>query len=232
MSFLDDVDSLQTRLHASSVPRPVLIGVAVLCIVVVILIGSSLVKSLGLFSSASLEINPKTSTNSESAASGEENKQDSAESDKNSQSEIMIHVAGAVNKPGVYTLPENSRVQDAIDLAGGFATNAQQALLNCARMVSDGEQIVVPSIEETAVQKATDGSAATPAPGTSASQKVNINTATLEELDSLPGIGESTAQKILDDRSTHGSFKTIEDLKRVSGIGDKKFENLVEYICV
>ena len=140
---------------------------------------------------------------------------------------IFVHVEGAVAAPGLLELSEGSRVYDAIQAAGGFAEDARHDAVNLARVLTDGEQIVVPSIQ-------TDGgsdAASAASPGTTAG-KVNINTADAATLDTLPGIGASTAAKIVADREANGPFKTIEDLKRVSGIGDKKFSQLEGCITV
>lgn len=142
---------------------------------------------------------------------------------------IFVHVEGAVVSPGLFELSEGSRVYDAIKAAGGFAEDACHDAVNLARILSDGEQIIVPTTQTD------DGSDATPStaasPGTVAG-KVNINTADAATLDTLPGIGASTAAKIVADREANGPFKTIEDLKRVSGIGDKKFTQLEGCITV
>ena len=140
---------------------------------------------------------------------------------------IVVHVSGAVASSGVYELPEGSRVSDAIDAAGGMVDDASEDALNLARGLVDGEQVVVPTVEEhmQELQAAADG-------GASPSGKVNINTATAEQLDTLPGIGESTAQKIIADREANGPFASPEDLKRVSGIGDKKYAELADLITV
>lgn len=130
--------------------------------------------------------------------------------------------------PGVYELAEGARVSDALEAAGGAVEGAAPDALNLARVINDGEQIIVPT-EEDQEQQAASGSAA----GASGmGGKVNINTATAEQLDTLPGIGESTAQKIIADREANGPFASVEDLKRVSGIGDKKYADLADLITV
>lgn len=143
---------------------------------------------------------------------------------------IYIHITGAVVTPGLYGLPEKSRVNDAVVLAGGFAEGADQTALNLARIISDGEQIVVPFIGES--QTNTESSGTQTTVNTTSSSKVNINTASATELDVLPGVGPSLAQKIIADREQNGVFKTVDDLTRVSGIGDKKLETMRDYITV
>ena len=133
--------------------------------------------------------------------------------------ELYVHVSGEVNEPGLYELEKGSRVADAVNLACGFTEEAD-----------DGEHIVIPSIEETSyalVQGADDGGSAQ-----ELSPIVNINTATAVQLESLPGIGSATAQKIIADREANGPYGSADDLTRVPGIGQKKLEALVGLICV
>ena len=148
---------------------------------------------------------------------------------------IIVDVRGAVNKPGVYTLPLGSRVQDALTLAGDVTSSADTRPLNLARRLNDGEQIYVPRVGEvTPTVVATPGSrsvqlnAPTKIPG----GKINLNTATLAELDTLPGIGPAIAQRIIDYRAQNGDFKTIDDLKKVRGIGDALFNQIKDLIAV
>jgi competence protein ComEA len=147
---------------------------------------------------------------------------------------IIVDVRGAVNKPGVYTLPLGSRVQDALTLAGDVASSADTRSLNLARRLNDGEQIYVLLVgEATPTVVATTGrgvqlNAPTKIPG----GKINLNTATLAELDTLPGIGPAIAQRILDYRAQNGDFKTIDDLKKVRGIGDALFNQIKDLIAV
>lgn len=138
---------------------------------------------------------------------------------------IQVHVAGEVNKPGVYKLDEGSRIMDAVTAAGGFTLKADQNSLNLAKVLEDGEQILISSIDASQSQSTQANS------GTN-NGKVNINTADLTLLQTLNGVGPSTAQKIIDYRSANGKFKAIEDLKKVSGIGDKTFEKFKDQICV
>ena len=142
---------------------------------------------------------------------------------------IFVHVEGAVAAPGLFELSEGSRVYDAIQAAGGFAEDARHDAVNLARVLTDGEQIIVPTIQTEGGSDDTPSTAASPGTATG---KVNINTADAATLDTLPGIGASTAAKIVADREANGPFKTIEDLKRVSGIGDKKFTQLEGCITV
>jgi competence protein ComEA len=147
---------------------------------------------------------------------------------------VIVDVRGAVAQPGVYTLPAGSRVQDALAQAGNVLPNAETRNLNLARKLNDGEQVYVPTVgEATAPPPAAPGksnasSAATKTP----IGIININTATLEELDALPGIGPSLAQRIVDYREQNGAFQKIEDVKKVRGIGDALFGDIKDMITV
>ncbi len=147
---------------------------------------------------------------------------------------LVVDVRGAVSNPGVYTLPAGSRVQDALALAGDVLANADTRTLNLARKLNDGEQIYVPAQgEATPVPPASSRSATsrTPTPAVPAG-KININTATLAELDALPGIGASIGQRIIDYRTQNGNFQKIDDLKKVRGIGDALFAQIKDLITV
>src|SRR2546423_882860 len=138
--------------------------------------------------------------------------------------ELFVNVVGAVRRPGLYRLREGSRVASAVARAGGVTRNAQVELVNLAARVSDGEQIVVPRRESgTAVGSAGGG-------GTS-SGPVHLNSATLEQLDTLPGVGPVTAQKILDYRQTHGAFGSVDELDAIPGIGPARLEQLRDLVA-
>jgi competence protein ComEA len=149
--------------------------------------------------------------------------------------EVYVHVAGAVRHPGVYRLPAGSRAIDAIEEAGGTLGSAATDALNLARTVSDGEQLLVPK-EGEEVAPAGQTTAATPQPQSVESAPsggpVNINSADAQALDSLPGVGPSTAAKIIQDREANGPFASPDDLGRVSGIGPKKLNALAGLITV
>lgn len=149
---------------------------------------------------------------------------ESEEISENSESEkinktIFIDIAGEVVNPGLYELAEGSRVNDAIMLAGGLTEDADLIDINRAYILSDGLKIVIPSKNDTV--NSVQGS-----------RKININLATASELCTLDGIGESTAQKIINYRKAHGFFKSIEGIKNVPGIGDAKFNQFKDYITV
>jgi len=147
---------------------------------------------------------------------------------------VVVYITGAVVRPGLYSLPEKSRVGDAIDAAGGFLADAEKSEFNLAALVEDGTQIDVPFVaNSTAQATAPFNVIKTPTPiGTPANNLININTASLAELDALPGIGPTTAQKIIDYRNQNGPFASIEDIKRVPGIGNATYENIKNLITV
>lgn len=154
---------------------------------------------------------------------------------------VVVHVTGAVIRPGVVTLGEGSRVNDAISAAGGVSPDADTQQLNLARVLTDGEQIRVPRIGEVLPDPAPQsGAAATPGAGTdpgkpgagSASGTVNINTASASDLEKLPGIGPALAQRIVEYRDSHGPFASVDALTDVPGIGKAKLEALREQATV
>jgi competence protein ComEA len=141
--------------------------------------------------------------------------------------EIIVYVTGEVNKPDVYKLKEGSIVKDAITKAGGATKDADLIAINLAKRVSDGEEIIVPK------KGAQNKSAANLAPAPSEKDgKININTADLATLEKLPGIGEVKANAIIQYRKEHNGFKTIHEITRVSGIGEKTFEKIRDLITV
>ena len=154
---------------------------------------------------------------------------------------VVVHVTGAVTRPGVVVLGVGSRVTDAIDAAGGVTPDADAEQLNLARVLTDGEQIRVPRIGEILPDPAPQPSgAATPGAGTGsgkpgdggASGTVNINTASASELEKLPGIGPALAQRIVEYRDSHGPFASVDALTDVPGIGKAKLEALREQATV
>jgi competence protein ComEA len=141
---------------------------------------------------------------------------------------LVIDVAGAVRKPGVYRMAAGDRVEDALKRAGGATSRADLSQINRAGKLEDGRQILVPH--------RAPRSQAPPAPAAGApaapSLPVNLNTATLEQLDTLDGVGPATAQKIIDFRTAHGGFGSVDDLDQIPGIGEKKLAGLREQVRV
>lgn len=145
---------------------------------------------------------------------------------------ILVHVAGNVARPGVYELPAGARVQDAVDAAGGPSAEAQLHALNLAAPLQDGSRIYVPSTAEAASVSAQVYGAEGAGAGGDASGPLNINTASLEQLQTLNGIGPVLAQRILDDRTRNGPYRSVDDLLRVSGIGPKLLAALAPHVTV
>ena len=142
---------------------------------------------------------------------------------------ITVDVKGAVKSPGIYDLPVGSRVNDAVQKAGGLTEQADSKSLNLAQKVSDEALVYVPTKGEEAASQQT-GSGTTSL--TSKEKKVNLNKASLEELKQVKGLGGKRAQDIIDHRETNGKFKSVEELKKVSGIGAKTIEKLKDYVTV
>lgn len=151
---------------------------------------------------------------------------------------IAVHVIGAVPRPGLYEFSEGARIQNAIDAAGGLLTSANIESINLAALLEDGQQLNIPykdgqqtSLEDPNSTLELPNDSATPETSTN-SELININTATKEELDSLPGIGPTIAQRIIDYRTENGNFSTIDDIKNVSGIGPATFDEIKDLITV
>ena len=147
--------------------------------------------------------------------------------------EIVVYVAGAVNRPGVVQLAEGARAKDAVDACGGFLPTADTNGVNLAQKLKDGMQVTVPERMTAVAQDATaaDGAqtrTAKPLP----EGMVNINTADIKELDKLPGVGPATAKRIIEYRTENGDFQSPEEIKRVKGIGDAKYEKMKDKIVL
>lgn len=146
---------------------------------------------------------------------------------------IYVYVCGSVNEPKVVTCNSGARIYELIEMCGGFCEDADRTKLNLAETVKDGDKIYVPAYgenyEETNALGAVGDSKNT---GITASGLININSASLEQLTTLPGIGESRAADIISYRQSNGGFKSIEDIKNVSGIKDASYNKIKDYICV
>ena len=163
---------------------------------------------------------------------------------------IMVYITGEVKNPGIYELEENSRIKDVIEKAGGLKETADITDINLATILQDEDKITIPSKEENKQEKQNTEkiqsnkqsktteksqnttSISTNTTGKNQNTKVNINTATQTELETLPGIGPSTASKIVSYRKENGKFKSIEEIKKVNGIGESKYKKIKELIKV
>ncbi|KKB43580.1 helix-hairpin-helix domain-containing protein [Bacillus thermotolerans] len=167
----------------------------------------------------------------------EEGPSEPAEQEVAESSVLMVDVKGAVEAPGIYSMNNGDRINDVIAKAGGFQEEADPTAVNLAQKLQDEMIIYVPKAGEEvpampAASSGTPSSGTAGSPGASTTERVNINTATLDQLQQLPGIGASKAQAIIEYRETSGLFAQPEDLKNVSGIGDKTFEKLASHIVV
>jgi len=146
---------------------------------------------------------------------------------------VTVHVAGAVRRPGLYRLPAGSRIDDALHRAGGPARRADLTAVNLATKLEDGRQVIVPErLPASARAASAAGSPAPPSAGTAPNALVNLNTATLEQLDTLDGVGPGIAQRILDYREQHGGFRRVEELAEVPGIGAKRLASLTPQVSL
>lgn len=152
---------------------------------------------------------------------------------------VAVHVSGQVKKPGLVTVPATARVNDAIQAAGGASAEADPDQLNLAASVRDGEKIYVPAQGETVpaspqnpARKTDSMQSFSTKPQSNVVGKISLNTASSVELEQLPGVGPATAAKILEYRSSRGSFKSIEEIQEVKGIGPKKFEKMRPFLAL
>ena len=150
---------------------------------------------------------------------------------------VIIHISGAVKTPGVYQLKSTDRVVDAVKIAGGITERANPDAINLAALLKDGQKIIIPYKISNQVTVESDKNISKNieevySSSSSPSDQININTADDNTLQSLPGIGPVLSQKIIDYRNQNGLFEVIDDIKDVSGIGEKKFEGIKDLICV
>jgi competence protein ComEA len=215
------INSFLRRAGLSNVSKPVLVCIAIF------LIAAIVAALIHFWPSQSAETeNQDFQIESSNATSVE------------SASKILVDIEGCVKNPGLYEFDVDARVGHAIEIAGGFTKYAARDSINLAEKLTDGMQLYVLSKKEQKSQNAS-GSASSSSSGASSSssnssnqEKINLNTATAQDLQNLSGIGETLSQRIVDYREKNGNFSNIEDLKKVSGIGDTRFESLKDYICV
>ena len=224
---LDALENLKSKIDLSSVGKPALIGLAMLLVMVAVTAGRFAIDAatateipLERTVAEDVDSSPQASSGSESSEVADDDQV------------IYVHVSGAVRDSGLVELSDGARVADAIEAAGGPNDDACTDAVNLARKVEDGEHVHLPSYEEAEQGFAAPAQAAAQDTAGTVSGKVNINTASEAELEELPGIGPSTAQKIIADRDANGPYRSLEDLKRVPGIGDKKYASLEDLICL
>lgn len=170
-------------------------------------------------------------------------KEEDPEEDSNTEQTVTVDVSGAVSRPKVYVLPLNSRIYQAIEAAGGTTELADTRTINLAAKLIDGTKLYIPTRDEMEAMEIQENQTVETSSLTYAYEqnsgmtnhsngKINLNTATMDQLQELPGVGPSTAQKIIAYREENGSFHTIEELKEVNGIGDKTYEKMKDLICI
>lgn len=155
-----------------------------------------------------------------------------AATEQKEEAEVYVHVCGCVKKPGVYRLHSGARTQEAIDAAGGFSEKANQTAWNLAEVLQDGMQVYIPSKDEAKEALNEEQSSGKDLSASQKENTVNINTASKEDLMTLPGIGESRADAVIACREEKGSFTSIEEIKNVAGIGDGIFNRIKDLITV
>lgn len=205
-------------------------------LVIVLVVVAALIGAIAAYVSARPHVEPVSSVTESTGTpmNDEANSRAGNDTDASASKELMVHVAGLVKSPGVVSLPTGSRVIDALAAAGGAKRKADLSLLNLARVLADGEQVLVGSKPATTDGTMSDGGAGSTGGSTGGSGGVllNLNTATIEQLETLPGIGPALGQRILDWRAEHGQFSSVDELREVAGIGDVTFGELEPLVTV
>ena len=222
-------ETLRAKLGLAHMGKPALIGLTALLVMVAVTAGRMIIDTA---TATEIALEPAETLIEESSASSSSEKSDGSEADTK-QGTCFVHVSGAVRNAGLVEVSAGGRVADALEAAGGPTEDACVEAVNLARFVQDGEHIHLPTIEESeSGVQAVESEALVNPQKAAPTGKVNINRASAEELEALPGIGPATAQKIVADRESAGPFETPEDLTRVSGIGEKKYASIADLICV
>ena len=250
MAFNDSAEKLLVKAHLSHVPRPALIGAAVLlALTLSFALRSAYGAAVPSFTFEDASAQEAGSGDASDSEGRDEDREDGASSDAanavpapsaadatetSSDARVHVHVAGAVVDPGMYELPASARVNDAIAAASGFSDDAIQDSVNLASALTDGQQVrVLAQGEAQANPSAASASGADAVPSASSqSGPVNINTADEAALDRIPGVGPATARAIVEEREKNGPFSSVDDITRVEGIGKKKLERMRDSLCV
>ena len=243
LGLAHSVQNLKDKLIGA---KPEVIGCVVGVIIVIACIGwwicsTILITPVPLASTDEISLSPNASEENDDTNQAKEDAQPSQE---DTSQRIVIYIDGCVAHPDVYELPASARVKDSIDRAGGLTSDADVAALNLASELHDGEKVHIPRVGEDATltrdptgvasgdSYRQDRGASTTRKGQSLTRPISLNKASKNELLELPGVGPAMADRIIADRREHGPFKHVEDLKRVKGIGSKKFEKLRKYLHV
>lgn len=224
----------------------IIIGIIIISVIIFMVLNLGKVKEFEeKETTGNIEKNITVSEESKDNKEKEGNEEDKKEN-ISSETGIFVHIDGYVNNPGVYQIKENERTNVLIEKAGGLKNGYSIKNINLAAKLSDGDKVYIPSIEEektlgnqnnnisvnTVGKHTNNGNNSNNNVNITKNNKININTANVSELKQITGIGESTANKIIDYRENVGKFKKIEDIKEVKGIGDSKFESLKNKITI
>ena len=224
----------------------IIIGIIIISVIIFMVLNLGKVKEFEeKETTGNIEKNITVSEESKDNKEKEGNEEDKKEN-ISSETGIFVHIDGYVNNPGVYQIKENERTNVLIEKAGGLKNGYSIKNINLAAKLSDGDKVYIPSIEEektlgnqnnnisvnTVGKHTNNGNNSNNNVNITKNNKININTANVSELKQITGIGESTANKIIDYRQNVGKFKKIEDIKEVKGIGDSKFESLKNKITI
>ena len=222
-------ETIRAKLGLAHMGKPALIGLTALLVMVAVTAGRMIIDTA---TATEIALEPAETSVEEGSAGSSSAESNSLES-SSQQATCFVHVSGAVRNAGLVEVPAGGRVADALEAAGGPTEDACVEAVNLARFVQDGEHIHLPTIEESdSGVQAVESEAFVNPQKAAPTGKVNINRASAEELEALPGIGPATAKKIIADRESAGPYETPEDLMRVSGIGEKKYASIADLICV